>query len=85
MGRSAGPWWTHLDPQILLKIGSSVWSPSRLPEGWRMEGCTTVTKFCSNHPEPTRCEPVIVERAVQRQALSRLPGQANLARAARTT
>lgn len=55
------------------KIGSSV-GVSRLPEGQHLEGCTTVAKSCSNHPEPTRCDLVMVERTVQRQALSRPVG-----------
>src|SRR5690242_10639260 len=57
---------------VILKNGRSAVVCGNLAEDQRLEGCTTVAKSCSNHPEPTRCDVVLVKRAVQRQALSRL-------------
>jgi hypothetical protein len=53
--------------------GSSV-GVQQAAGGLAGEGRTTVAKSCSNNAEPARCEPVMAERTVQRQALSRPVG-----------
>lgn len=70
----SGERWIYVDQQSLLKNGRSAVVCDNLAEDHRLEGCTTVAKSCSNHPEPTRCDLVMVERTIQRQALSRPVG-----------